>query len=119
MANTWPTADNFPEAPLLSGNEEGIADTIIRTDMEVGPPKVRQRSTAGYDPGAYMFHMTATNILALETFYTTTCSGGSEVFEWAHPRTGSTNTWRFTAPPSWTQLKNALYLVNIQVEMTA
>ena len=119
MANTWPTASSFPEAPLLSGNEEAMPDTVIRTDMEVGPPKVRQRSTAGYSTGSYMFHMTATNILALETFYKTTCSGGAEEFEWAHPRTGDTEDWRFTAPPTWTQLKNALYLVSIQVEMTS
>lgn len=119
MANTWPTAASFPEAPLLSGNEEGIADTVIKTDMEVGPPKVRQRSSVGYNSGSYGFHMTATNLLALETFYKTTCSGGSEVFEWKHPRTGSTVNWLFTAPPTWTQLKNALYLVNIQVKRTA
>ena len=119
MANTWPTADSFPEAPLLSGNEEAMPDTVIRTDMAAGPPKVRQRSTAGYNSGSYPFHMTATNILALETFYTTTCSGGSEKFEWKHPRTGSTVNWLFAAPPVWTQLKNALYLVSIQVKRTA
>ena len=113
---TWPTADSFPQTPLLEGNTETPPNTIIRTSMDVGPPKLRQRSTAGYGTYTFNFHMDDTNISALRTFYITTCEGGAVEFEWTDPRTSGTENWRFLAPPSWVQLKNDLYLVTVQLE---
>ena len=116
MANVWPVADSFPQTPLMEGNTESPPDTAMRTQMDVGPPKLRQRSTAGCAPNSYNFHMTDANIAALWTFYLTTCDGGAEEFEWVHPRTSATEEWRFLARPSWVQLKNDLYHVTVQLE---
>ena len=116
MANVWPTADSFPQTPLMEGNTEAAPNTSMRTQMDVGPPKTRQRSTAGDAPNSYNFHMTGTNITALRVFYVTTCSGGADTFEWVHPRTSTTKDWRFLSPPSWVQLKDGLYHVTVQVE---
>ena len=116
MANVWPTADSFPQKPLIRGFNEGIGNTVIETTMDAGPVKKRQRYTAAYDPHSYLFHMTTTNVAALDTFYNTTCSGGAEVFEWAHPRTGSTVNWRFTSPPSWILIRAGLWEVSVELE---
>lgn len=116
MANVWPTASSFPQEPLMRGNNESAPATTLRTEMAAGPPKVRQRFTAGYYTNSYSFIMTDTNVDDLMTFYNTTCSGGAESFEWSHPRTGSTEDWRFIAPPYWRSLANGLFEVTIELE---
>lgn len=113
---TWPTADSFPQTPLMDGNTETPPNTILRTQMDVGPTKLRQRSTAGCRSYHFNFHMTGTNITALDTFYITTCHGGADSFEWTDPRTSTTEDWRFLGPPSWVELKNDLYLVSVDLE---
>jgi hypothetical protein len=69
--------------------------------MEVGPPKVRQRSTAGYYSQTYNFQMTKAHLDTLMTFYITTCEGGALDFEYTHPRLATTQNFRFLSPPSW------------------
>jgi len=113
---TWPVADSFPQTPLMEGNTEASPVTAMRTQMDVGPPKLRQRSTAGCSSNAYNFHMTDANITALDVFYTDTCEGGAVEFEWVHPRTSGTENWRFLAPPTWVQIRNGLYHVTVQLE---
>jgi phage-related protein len=113
---TWPTADSFPQKPLIGGNTEAPPNTIIRTSMDVGPAKLRQRSTAGSGTYHFNFHMTDANIIALRTFYITTCHGGADSFEWVDPRTSATEDWRFLGQPSWVQIKNNLYHVSVDLE---
>ncbi len=46
MSNpVWPPS--LPQRPLAQGFSEQAPDTLIRTQMEAGPPKVRRRFTAG------------------------------------------------------------------------
>lgn len=118
MANVWPTADSFPQKPLLQGSQESDpAGVIIRTEMEVGPPKIRQRSTAGYENHVYTFLITATNKVAFKTFFASTCSHGAEAFEWDHPETATTEDWRFVSPPVYVPLGNSLYHLSVELEM--
>ena len=42
---SWPAT--LPVSPLLDGFIETVPETIIRTDMDQGPAKTRQRTTAG------------------------------------------------------------------------
>jgi len=110
---TWPTADSFPQTPLMSFNQVTAPNTVLTTDMDAGPPKTRQRSTAGYYIHDYVFGMTATNLSALLTFYNTTTNGGADSFEWTHPRTSTTEDWVFVNPPSWRQVAPDRYEVNV------
>ena len=115
MPNVWPIT--LPTAPLMEGNAETAPNTVIRTSMDVGPPKMRQRSTAGYYTQAYNFHMTKAQLDTLMTFYVTTCAGGATDFEFTHPRLATTQNMRFIAPPSWNKLTATIYRVAISLEM--
>ena len=118
MANVWPTADSFPQKPLLAGASESDPQGVtIETEMDVGPGKKRNRSTSGYERHGYMFKMTATNKVAMKVFYAATCSFGASVFEWDHPETATTEEWRFVSPPSYIPLGNSLYDCIVELEM--
>jgi 3-phenylpropionate/cinnamic acid dioxygenase small subunit len=101
----------------MDGNSESAPNTVIRTAMEVGPPKVRQRSTSGYYASSYNFIMTKAQLDTLMTFYVTTCAGGALDFEYTHPRLATTQNMRFIAPPSWNKITSTIYRVSIQLEM--
>ena len=118
MANTWPSADSFPQKPLMNG--AGWSDQsgcVIRTEMDVGPAKMRQRTSSGYEPHSYSFMMTSTNVAAMKVFYNTTTGHGSETFEWTHPVTAATEEWRITAPPSYRPVSGSKYICSVQMEM--
>lgn len=117
MANVWPTADSFPQKPRPAPYQEQEPDIALRTQMDVGPPKVRSRSTAGYERHQYTFRMDATNKAAMKVFYQTTCSFGAEVFEWDHPETAVTENWRFVQPPTYTKYGPSDYLCTVELEM--
>ena len=118
MANVWPTADSFPQKPLMnmSPTESDEVGVLIRTEMDVGPAKTRQRSTAGYENHSYVFLLTATNKVAMKTFFNTTCSHGAESFEWDHPETGTTEDWRFMSAPTYTYVQGYYHLA-VELEM--
>lgn len=86
--STWPAS--LPQAPKLDNYKEVPADTVLRTQMDVGPEKTRRRTIAGEDEIRVVYEMDTTQLAAFETFRETTISGGSEVFELPHPRTGAT-----------------------------
>lgn len=118
MANVWPTADSFPQKPLIGSAVENDANNVIVTQMDVGPPKIRKRSTSNSESHSYRFLITATNKAAFKTFYASTCSYGSEEFEWDHPETAVTENWRFRSPPVYTYISGYYYL-DVELEMMA
>ena len=95
---TWPAG--LPQSFSAQGYSESLPDETIRTSMDVGPDKVRQRSTSAPRPVSGSMRMTTAQIATLETFYVTTTNGGTDVFTFPF-RTGSQNA-RFLKPPRWT-----------------
>lgn len=104
---TWPAG--LPQTPDTQGQVEKPADLLLRTQMDAGPAKVRRRYTAGVRPFNCTFFMTKAQVATLETFYVTTLTGGADAFDWAHPRTGVTESWRFVAPPEYRPRGAGLY----------
>ena len=100
---TWPgTLPTSPEGPNY---QESPPNTLIRTQMDAGPPKVRQRFTSGVRPLSFTWMLTKAQVATLDTFYVTTLFGGSLSFDGlAHPRTLAATTFRFTAPPTYVYL---------------
>jgi len=60
--------------------------------------------------------MTGTQVGVLETFYVVTLGSGTLPFDWAHPRTGVTESWIFKGPPKITP-EGLGYLVSFGLEM--
>jgi len=100
---TWPgTLPTSPEGP---GYSEVLPNTLIRTNMDAGPPKVRQKFTAGVRPFTMSWMLTKAQVATLDTFYVTTLKGGALSFDGlAQPRTQAAVTFRFVEPPTYAYL---------------
>lgn len=112
---TWP--GNVPEKPLVDGYNEQVGSTTVRTPMDVGPDKVRRRTTAAVDRLSMRFLMTETEIGNLDTFYDSTTSQGALRFDFTHPRTGNTVEARFVERPRWRLRTDDDYEVNVTLEV--
>lgn len=97
MPLVWPAS--LPQQPLYDGYQEQAPNLVIRSQMDAGPPKIRQRFTAGIRTFAMRLALTKAQVATLDTFFVTTAAGGSIAFEWVHPRTGATVNYRFVVPP--------------------
>jgi hypothetical protein len=84
---SWPTANNFPQSPQ-KGFTESIGQNIIRSAMDAGPAKMRNR---GKRPNTMdlSFILTTAQTTTLENFIKNTLFG-TKRFSFPHPRTGST-----------------------------
>ena len=114
MAETWPVT--LPTA--VEGNyRESPPDNLLRSSMDVGPDKVRQRSTAGPRPISWEMLMTGAQTATFDTFYVTTLANGSLTFNFTMPRTGNSAELRFSAPPSYNYLGGDYWSVSMQMEI--
>jgi hypothetical protein len=76
-------------------------DTVIRSEMEVGPAKVRRRFTKSIDRinGQITINQRDLNQFnTLENFFDTTLNGGTKPFYFDHPITGVPSIFRFVGP---------------------
>jgi len=99
MTASWP--GTLPTL-LLAGYTESPPNTAIRTPMDGGVAKVRQRFTAAARPINGALLLTKAQVDTLDTFYVTTLNGGSDPFEFDNVRTGATEDFRFVSPPQYT-----------------
>ena len=93
MATPWPAT--LPQCPVLNGFSEQRQRNVVAFTPDVGPPKMRRRSTASSTLTSVAYRMTKTQLDAFNTFYETTLADGSLPFDWRHPVTGVTYTWVF------------------------
>lgn len=113
MANPdWSNMTNPPEV-LLAGNSRSWPSDIIVTQMGVGPPKMRQRSTAPPTPGNYACRIDEAQRDELYTFYVTSCCGGSLVFDWPNPHGSGTIEMQWLATPTEQKLGDDLYHITL------
>jgi hypothetical protein len=111
----WPAS--LPQAPNADGYAEHAPKTIIRTEMEAGPPKMRRRFTAGIRPFEMKIAMTKSETQVLDAFFVTTLVGGSLAFDWIHPRTGAAASFRFVKPPTYSAKSDNAWDVALSVEV--
>lgn len=114
MTILWP--DTLPEAPLLDGFHETPPATVIRTEMEQGPAKLRRRTTAGVGKMEMRYLLSKAEVAALESFYQETLGGGALSFAFTHPRTGLSVTCRFTEPPQYATTNGSYFLIALTLE---
>jgi hypothetical protein len=78
MTDAWPAS--LPQAFEQSGYGEGVADMLIETPTDAGPPITRRRSTAAPRFANGSMVITSAQLSALKTFFNTTLLGGSLPF---------------------------------------
>lgn len=100
--SAWP--GSLPQSNQLRGFQEVPPKTALRTSMDVGPAKMRQRFTANVRDIKLIFILTKAQVEILDDFFTSTLSGGALIFTWVHPRTNAAINVRFKGPPTYTIL---------------
>src|SRR4051812_37350345 len=84
MSNAlWPIS--LPLTLLIDGYSKTLPATTIRSSMDIGPDKVRQRATAGVTPRKGRLLLTADQADTLEAFFNITLAGGALPFDWNDP----------------------------------
>jgi hypothetical protein len=90
---TWPST--IPQCPILNGFNERPQPNVASFTPEVGPPKMRRRSTAKGWLTNMTFRFTNAQMVTFLTFYETTLKDGSLPFTMNHPRTTTNYSWMF------------------------
>ncbi len=109
----WPSS--LPQLPRQSGYTERMAENVIRQPMDVGPAKIRRRSTAAPKPKTMVISLTAAQADTLESFYDNDTLGGALPFSWVD-RNGNTVNYNFLEPPALTPKGGGKYLATFRVE---
>lgn len=95
---TWPAfLQDFLNAESFSVE---YGETTIRSENELGPPKVRRRYTKPVDTYNCTITVYKTDMTAFRQFFNTTLNGGATSFYFDDPLTGVQEVFTFTKPPS-------------------
>lgn len=88
---SWPAS--LPPLPVGLSFDEPSGH--LRTEMDVGPAKVRVLDSAPTRPVQFSTPFTGAQLVALATFWTTTLARGTLEFDWEDPVTDATVSYRF------------------------
>ena len=113
-------AETFPPSLQQLLNEQGfsqkLGNTTIRSNVDTGLQKVRQRYTKPIDTFSCTINLKKSDYNTLLTFFRTTLAGGSKTFNYDHPITGNPSEFRFLKPPSMAPLGGLWFRVQMEWE---
>ena len=119
IIGTWP--GTLPTTPLQTGySENQLAGNAIRSQMDAGPAKQRNRYTSTVKWLGMVFEMTGAQVTTFLTFYQTTLGNGAIPFDGLpHPRTLASVTMRFDAsrPPETVATGWDSYEITMRMEI--
>lgn len=110
----WPS--QLPP-PFKGTFSESPAENTIRSSMDVGPAKVRRRTTANIRPISFTLRVPQELIDVLQEFYEDDTVSGALAFDYTHPRTGEAIQARFASVPSISHLEADVYSISISLEI--
>jgi hypothetical protein len=99
MAENWP--DNLPDSPLLDGYAAQRKDTLLRSSVDAGLDKIRNRYRAAPKFKTERFYFTNPQKLIFEDFHENILGGGAERFIRLNPETGLNSEYRFRSEPDY------------------
>ena len=112
---TWP--GTLPQFVFEQGYSEKLNDQTMESSVEVGPPKIRRRFTKQIRTFTIEMRFTPTQKETFETFWQDTLLGGSMPFDWVHPLTRASTTFRFRKPaPSYSSIGGSDSIVRLTME---
>lgn len=90
---------------------------FIRTEMDVGAPKVRRRTTGVHRRASVQGPILRANVPVFWTWFRVTCQGGIMPTNMVEPD-GTESVWRWVEPPSlaWDDLEGRFVTVSAQIE---
>lgn len=99
MAIAWPSG--LQQLLNTDGFAEQLGTVAIRSENDVGPAKVRARSTKAVDNITCSINVNATEMAIMKSFFRVDLGQGVMPFEFNHPLTQDLETYRFVSPPSF------------------
>lgn len=117
MAVAWPVSlqDKVNEDSF----SYEVGETVLRSDMDVGPQKLRRISTRPIDKMTVSINVTVDQWQDFMTFYNTTTNGGTLRFEFNHPITQVLTEFRFASVPRTSSLGGGNFMVVMDWEVMA
>lgn len=114
MDPVWPAT--LPPLTEQSNFNEAPPDTLLRSNTDTGPAKLRRRSTAGIRPLGGSMLMTKDQLAILEAFFLTDLVGGALPFTSTHPRTGAAIRANLKRP-TWKHRSGQWWDASIELEV--
>ena len=114
---TWPAS--LPQKPLLTGFQIAAQSMVIAFGTEVGPGKIRRRTTARVAGLPFSFHVNATKLATFIDFFEDDLEDGALAFDMTDPVVGGTASFRIAPsdPPYVASVVgNNLWLVSLQLQ---
>ena len=113
--DVWPS--NLPSCFILGTQSESFGDGRLRSEVDMGPSKVRRRSTAMPGSLSGVLRMTGDHLSTLRAFVQNALIGGTLPFNFPSPNDGSTLLVRFASLPSWSRTTGRIFEVSIDLEV--
>lgn len=105
----WPSTLSI----LLDNYSEEAPDRVIRSQMDVGPAKIRRRSSAAVRNISLNLFLNDAQVETFDDFFD---ANDALVFNFTNPRTAVVENARFTSKPSYTR-KETMWAVSVQLEL--
>ena len=113
---TWPTADDFPQSPLVGTWTRTAANTVSEFKPDLGPARKRRLTTGAHYECSGSFRVTQDQVDALLDFWRSDCDYGSLSFTWIDPEDGVTvRTWEFQSVPQFTHTTAGAYEASVSL----
>lgn len=109
----WPS--DLP-IPMISGLGANYVKAVIRTEMDAGPAKQRQRFTAVPKVFSCKLILTEEKRKVLDSFFTDSLGFGTLRFKMKNPQTGIIEEFRFTDEPTETGNDSGLWEITLPLE---
>lgn len=111
---TWPS--QLQDKMNVQNFQIVFGKTTIRSEMDVGPDKIRSRFTDGIDLYNTSIDLDIDDYSVLSTFYKTTLGNGTRSFGFLNPMTNTTDEFRFVTEPTIQPLGGRYFRVTLSWE---
>jgi hypothetical protein len=91
--------------------------TVIKSDVDIGPSKIRRRFTRAVDLISCSIWLTIPQYTIFENFYNIEVAGGATSFFFNHPITGVQLLVRFTTEPDYRPVGGVDFAVAFTLEV--
>lgn len=113
---TWPA--DLPQMPLLRGFSVEQEDNRIVFQVEVGPPKMRRRTSARTQTLSIIMLLDWNQRIYLKRFFERDLSDGAEVFEYRDPIEGDVGRFCFKSTIRYTPVRSDLSLFEVGFQLS-
>jgi len=113
-AATWPIS--LQQQVNEGGFTLNTGNTVIRSENQMGPAKVRRLMTKQVDNMPVTINVTTAQYSTLNSFFDVTLNGGAGTFNFNHPITGVLTEFRMVRPPSYSSLGGGVFVASMEWE---